>query len=351
MSEVCLLKPAPEHVIDVSRCMRHFAIYGQPWPRRIPLPGTVSFLPTPREEITPESPSKHVSHKALSTLDRKLAAAAAKTYGRPTKASKEERPLKKCKVESASAPVHNAKSLSSRAPPSTARPDSAPAKRRRGRPRLSSLPPSKVKKEDPPPPSFTEQVRTPPSRKNTGSASPQKSSPKRPPLSRAERASEREKQRALLEKEAQAAVQSKKRPNEEPDVFDDRPRKLLKVQPRPLSFRASKLFCKPNPLSFALEAWAGPLVADSDSSEDESGPVTPGDYLSKVENTVKIVQRSSTSMRSDVFKPSPFNFARRRWSSWVESSGRPTTRPKYSDSWSMMPDPCVSDEEVRVFVI
>lgn len=89
------------------RCMRHFAIYDHPWPARTAGQRAL-YMPTPREELTPsESISRRVSAKILSTLDRKLAAAA-KNPGksRLRDDADDEPPAKKRKYEpSASAPV------------------------------------------------------------------------------------------------------------------------------------------------------------------------------------------------------------------------------------------------------
>lgn len=91
------------------RCMRHFAIYDHPWPARTAGQRAL-YMPTPREEVTPsESASRRVSAKVLSTLDKKLAAAA-KNPGksRLRDVADDEPPAKKRKYEtsaSASAKV------------------------------------------------------------------------------------------------------------------------------------------------------------------------------------------------------------------------------------------------------
>ncbi|KAF7970303.1 hypothetical protein HWV62_24438 [Athelia sp. TMB] len=86
---------------ECPRCMRHFAIYGHPWPARTASQRAL-YMPTPREELTPvDSASRRVSAKALSTLDKKLAAAA-KNPGksRLRDISADEPPSKKRKLES-----------------------------------------------------------------------------------------------------------------------------------------------------------------------------------------------------------------------------------------------------------
>ncbi|KAJ7594424.1 hypothetical protein C8J56DRAFT_437183 [Mycena floridula] len=298
---------------ECPRCIRHFAIYAQSWPRRIPLPGSTSSLPTPREERTPESPSKHVSRKALSVLDRKLAAAAAASKS----PHRRDEPPKKQKLISISAPIRTlAAGLKIQASLSSG--PIVPVKRRRGRPRLSSLA-RMVKMEESPPTALTDLPRDTDdiqearaSVSATASVSPQKSSPQKPsPVlrSRAERAMEREKLRVIAEKQANEA-QSKKRANEDPvDLVDARPLKLRKVHPRPLCFTASKLFSKPNPLSFALQVWAGPLIAESSSdiATDLVLPEKPTPTIVELINPMSIAALT--------IKPSPINFARRRWSS------------------------------------
>jgi [histone H4]-N-methyl-L-lysine20 N-methyltransferase len=82
--------------------MRHFAIYGMPWPQRIPPKNAglgSSFIPTPREESTPVDNvlACKVTHKTLSSLDRKLVEAAA--IKKRKRAQSEERSSKKQRTE------------------------------------------------------------------------------------------------------------------------------------------------------------------------------------------------------------------------------------------------------------
>ncbi|KAF8893966.1 hypothetical protein BD779DRAFT_966142 [Infundibulicybe gibba] len=155
--------------------------------------------------------------------------------------------------------------------------------------------------------------------------------------SRAERALERGKAKEENEQES-AAAKNKKRPGQ--DELDDQPRKrprtqdeepviLQRVLPRPASsFRGGRLFSKPNPLSYALQAWGGPVILDESSSEDERQPVTPEDNLSPPGVVIDINMESHAHpslifappppvlpIPALTFKPSPVNFARRRWAS------------------------------------
>ena len=96
-----------------------------------------------------------------------------------------------------------------------------------------------------------------------------------------------------------------------------------KVLPRPASgFRGGRLFSNPNPLRFALYAWAGPLILDESSDDDEKQPETPEDSLSSVadiapteEITDSMFLPSSILPRAPPLtcKPSPFVFAKNRW--------------------------------------
>ncbi|KAF8210388.1 hypothetical protein K438DRAFT_1809596 [Mycena galopus ATCC 62051] len=333
---------------DCPRCIRHFAIYGQAWPCRVSIHGPVFLLPTPREEPTPvESASRRVNQKALSVLDRKLAAAAAdasaSTKSRKRQREEEEMPkLKRRKTEPISR-VETSKSQRGKyvrkgrhsLPGSKILTTYGRGGKKEQKPRSPSPSPSKSKEEeveeidsDAPP----EEVEKP-ARKVRGKA---KAITPLPTLSRAQRAEEREKVRRWqqkvkeeaegdsLDQDEDATSSARKRSSADVEGLEDRPKKkgprpkakdkeaqlpLQKVMPRPSSgFRGGQLFSKPNPLSYALYAWASPLVSTASSSEDESPPVTPED-----EPCVPVfVSPPSIDL---AFKPTPFSFARRRWGS------------------------------------
>ncbi|EEB91427.1 hypothetical protein MPER_10211, partial [Moniliophthora perniciosa FA553] len=228
-----------------------------------------------------------------------------------------------------------------------------PPKRKRGRPRLSSpraqkkLPIHIKVEEDEDvslhPLAFKDQPRRIDGRfeKKSGKSSATKiyipgSAESSPGKTREQRALEREKQKAKLETEA--AAKRNKRSGEGGDSLGDSPSKrskmddeqppLRRMYPKPtLVNRGSNLFSKPNPMSFAARAWAGPLVSDDGtSSEDEKGPVTPEDSAAlsppvTVESNVMPIVAAAPSL---TFKPSPFNLARRRWAS---RSRTPTEEP------------------------
>jgi hypothetical protein len=94
-----------------------------------------------------------------------------------------------------------------------------------------------------------------------------------------------------------------------------------KVLPRPVSgFRGGRLFSNPNPLRFALHAWAAPLILDESSSDDEKQPETPDDGLSSaidIAPAEELMDSMFLPMLSRAppltCKPSPFVFAKNRW--------------------------------------
>ncbi|KAI3618592.1 histone-lysine n-methyltransferase set9 [Moniliophthora roreri] len=346
---------------DCPRCMRHFAIYGIPWPRRVPLPGTAStFVLTPREEGTPVDSMRRVTQKALPTLDRKLAAAAnsSKRKRQSEEAEPEEKPPKKAKIAEHPTP----KSAKGKASRTQAEAEPDPPKRKRGRPRLTSpraqkKPPIPIKVEEDEdvslhPLGFKDQPRRMNGRfeKKPGKPSPTKiyipgSAESSPGKTREQRALEREKQKAKLETEA--AVKRNKRSGEGDDSVGDTPSKrsktdeeqppLRRMYPKPtLVNRGSNLFSKPNPMSFAARAWAGPLVSDDGiSSEDEKGPVTPEDSAAPSPAVAIESDTIVAAVPSLTLKPSPFNLARRRWAS---RSRTPTEEPATLPAEAMEPE-------------
>ncbi|KAF9012422.1 hypothetical protein BDQ17DRAFT_1232159 [Cyathus striatus] len=351
--------------LECPRCIRHFAIYQQAWPHRIPLHGA-AFISTPREESIPAEPStRRVSHKVLPVLDRKLAAAASASIpkvGRPRKQpeGQEEdehgRPVKRRKTDpSPLESISRGKRVSAAVERT---PSPPPIKRKRGRPRKTSpraqkyLAKIKVKEEE------TAQevplVDGPQPRSYNGRFGKKGKSVTQDSVSpRAERAAERVKAKEGAEKQGNMDVnelvdgsmatrtspKNKKRANDTVADEDRSPRKktlrshekgsnegdvMQKVLPRPTSnFRGATLFSNPNPLMFAQHAWAGPVVLDDSSSEDEKGPVTPEeDALSPAAeiagqeiNTSLLLPAPVLPRVPSIYKPTPFTFAKRRWTS------------------------------------
>jgi histone-lysine N-methyltransferase SUV420H len=306
-----------------------------------------------------------VTHKALPVLDRKLAAAAsASAKSRKHDDDSSERPSKRRKTDSKSvvAPspqakkaiqTNNVKKVDNA---TTEVPGEPPVKRKRGRPRLTSPRAMKVKvkveeksahlrdegaKDQPRNPNgrFVEKNGSAPMRKILSLDL------QRPETSRAERAQERERVKNLNE-DADAEGNGgtwtslrRKRGNDGDRDGDGltefsprkrrywRRREFKKVLPHPItSFRGGRLFSNPNPLSFALQAWGGPVILD-ESSEDEKPPVTPDDVQSPPASVIEVESTPDISISSLLipastlprgalsFKPSPFDFAKRRWMS------------------------------------
>lgn len=174
-----------------------------------------------------------------------------------------------------------------------------------------------------------------------------------------------------------------------------RPSKILRSSPRSadgdedpaprnpngsslLRFRGlnAGLLCRPNPTNFARRTWAPPLAEDASPDDEDAegslptiesesnGPVTPQDRTplpipspdqlmfqgkpsleSKIEEAASRLPtpRHSTHSISTIltFKPSPINFARRRWSSTTKSpleSGNGTRRSQRLRPRSSLPD-------------
>ncbi|KAJ7217941.1 hypothetical protein GGX14DRAFT_438985 [Mycena pura] len=359
---------------DCPRCLRHFAIYGQPWPCRVSPDGPVYLLPTPREEGTPvESASRRVNKKALSMLDRKLAAAAAiaSTPSKSHKRQKEEedgRPFKRRKTE----PILRVEtSKSQKDKHSKTGRHSLPGckvlytygRHKRGRKPTSPSPSKSSDKDEDAESEVPAEAGqpVPKVRRQRKTATPQ------PTLSRAQRAEEREKVRRWLEKKDEEEAEediagdpsgsARKRSSADLEDLEDHMKRkiarakerqlpLQKVIPRPGSgFRGGQLFAKPNPLSYALHAWASPLLsAASSSSEDELPPDTPEDDV-----TVHLPSDTCVLARAPsidfTFKPTPFSFARRRWGSSSTPPRDETKRRDLTDSTSQQDDASVSEEE------
>ena len=352
--------------------MRHVAIYGQPWPSRVAQHGT-GFLPTPREDATPpeSTSSKRFSKKSLSIVNNKLAAtASASTKPRKCDDDLNERPTKRQKVERSSKAESEAKvkkvvlQADDKKQPSLSAPPGA--KRRRGRPRLSS-PRRAVKLEE-----KVVQINGPQPRNSNGRFEKKIRVGKRPlstvnppiVISPSETVSKREaavgdpvadegttraaatwaspRRKRSSDAKVHLGLQSKKRGLRSDRVIDETLEPFKKVLPRPRSnFKGGKLFSNPNPLSFALQAWAGPMVVD-ESSEDEQPPVTPPEEDNPSLMVVEVDATSNLSAPllfpppSIAFgpltsKPSPFHFAKRRWVSTSSSCTDPKLRQDFEE--------------------
>lgn len=378
--------------------MRHFAIYQRPWPSRLAPRGTISE--TPREETPVEVITKKVTHKGLPVLDRKLAAAASasasaakfkksKKHARteveeeeveeveqpPTKRRKSELEpiLLKAKVTKT---YQSISKKHKRAPSSEpVEEESERTKRRRGRPRLSSpkrADPS-VKLEDPAPETERSILSQP--RAVNGRFGRKERARKA-----AESAANALAQRALAEGQGLDAEDARKlarykRSNENLEELEEAPRKRVsthataaqhdeagvqRVMPRPMSgFRGGRLFSNPNPLQYALHAWAAPLVLDdsSSSSDDEKQPETPDDADSLAAGIVTPEEEGSAYAAPAVmisrgpltFKPSPFAYAKTRWNGRSLSHGQLSSAKKLAIAETKKA--YLADEEVRTTLV
>lgn len=311
---------------DCPRCMRHFAIYAQPWPSRIPQ-NLAASLPTPRESTPIDGLTKRVTDKGLSTLDRKLATAASAS----SKSSRQDSALKRRKTEPA--PRMETPDVAKQAPsvrpvPSTGVQDGEPPKRKRGRPRLSSpqrVVRSSVNDDKGPVGLKSLAVKNQPRDSNgrfgkkgnyLGRLARQRfmSAHGSVTLSRAQRAMERNRVRFWLERKAEerereeAFSESSSLFNRKRSALDlddlERPGKrarnhdgdessslgahfMSSVRKSPLGFKGMGLLHTPNPMTFARRTW-GDIGSDSNqasdattTSEDETDlPVTPEDDFS-----------------------------------------------------------------------
>ncbi|KAL0577311.1 histone lysine methyltransferase Set9 [Marasmius crinis-equi] len=329
---------------DCPRCMRHMAIYGQSWPRRVPLPGSAStFVLTPREDSAPVETLRRVTQNALPTLDRKLAAVVSSKRKHDSSASVDEpqpAPPKRPRISLSLSPSKSQQEL-----PASASISDAPPKRKRGRPRKHPLPGSVSAPVVPMVKTEEEEISLHPfkdqSRKANGqfgvkasSVAPRggatpSTSASSPARSREQRALEREKKREKLdgkkravEGESEASPSKRGRWAQEP---------MQKMFPKPSPFRSLSggLFSRPNPIRFATQAWAGPLVtSEEEEKEKEKGP-----------SAVAAAEDVLGAMPSLTYKPTPFNFARRRWN----SSSLSTERESSSEDLESLPTPSSSE--------
>ncbi|KAF8161189.1 hypothetical protein B0H34DRAFT_699818 [Crassisporium funariophilum] len=364
---------------DCPRCIRHFAIYERAWPCRIPPHGSISV--TPREEtVPPENVTKRVTNKSILSLNQKIAAAAAMASASTSKQSRkhqreaveepEERSLKRRKSElDPSLKSKVTKTYSTKAKRLEANPSSvsapvlvdAPPKRKRGRPRLSSpkrIVKSAVKLEESAEAEMPTVVVIQPRAQNgrfgkkdrswrksremsgtTGKSSQTERSPEKGDSMGGTRTSPRRKRSGdhlESEESPRKRVAHDYLPTRK-EKQDEGP--AQKVLPRPASgFRGGRLFSNPNPLRYALHAWAGPVILDdsSSSSDDEKHPETPEDDLSPAADIVSPEEDVSTPLflpqplivpRAPlIYKPTPFAFAKNRWNSGSTSFSQSSTR-------------------------
>lgn len=342
------------------RCIRHFAIYQQAWPVRTPAPGSVISW-TPRD-LTPADNTAKSSKKVLKYLKRQAEEATVLKKRQREETDNSPRPQKKMKVSDkivikvkTTTPINSSQRRGVN--------DEQPIKRKRGRPRLSS-PRYRSKahvetevvvkvEEESVEASLKRTFSQPratngrfgrkdkPQRRPSDTATPGLTkSPKSPKNKSDKRADEPSK--------GTWTSPRRKRGNDAglEELEDDRRRKVSrtqsddldaakshqKVMPRRTSgFKGGSLLSNPNPLRFALHAWAGPVVLDESSSEDDSSaPDTPEDILSPAPEivTVEDDELSASALLPAppalhaplIYKPSPFAFSKRRW---VALSGLP----------------------------
>ena len=138
-----------------------------------------------------------------------------------------------------------------------------------------------------------------------------------------------------------------------------------KVLPRPASgFRGGRLFSNPNPLRFALYAWAGPLILDESSDDDEKHPETPEDGLSSAADIAPAEELMDPMFLPSILprappltcKPSPFVFAKNRWNATsaalnkvVDNNRRASTNFTLSEN-NLRPNPRTSHVSSEVIL-
>lgn len=426
-------------VLSCASCMRHCAIYSQPWPARL---ASQVVAPAPRDDG--EASSRRPAPKNAPAVEPKHTAAS------------EERPAKRRKTDQV--PIvemsDKAKELLMAPKRGRGRPRKYPKaedipKRKRGRPRKSSpIRPSRAlphsKSQTSTPVKIRPHISSPVSVKSRSEpASPSSSRGHLKPKSLAVKSQPRDSNGrfgkkattngrfmrkrigSLRSARAQRVLQMAKverwlgdkhagqvETNEEAEdlpvltsgkrgrsVTPDespRPSKKLRSSPRSgdgdedavphnpngsslLRFKGlnASLLCRPNPTNFARRTWAPPPPEDASPDDEDAegslptaesesnGPVTPQDRTplpipspdqlmfqgkpsleSKFEEPAPRLPtpRHSTHSISTIltFKPSPINFARRRWSSTTKSpleSGNGTRR-----SQRLRPRPSLPDE-------
>ncbi|KJA29035.1 hypothetical protein HYPSUDRAFT_128244 [Hypholoma sublateritium FD-334 SS-4] len=335
---------------DCPRCLRHFAIYQRPWPSRVTPRGAISE--TPREETPVEVITKKVTHKGLSFLDRKLAAAASASASAANsrksmkharvEEEEEEEPRSNKRRKSEPEPVLQktkvTKTYSSSASKKNKRvaspepveepvvveepPAPAPPKRKRGRPRL--ITPPRVKLEDAA--DADKAVLSQPRSNNGRFGRKDRFRRRGRSMSSCNSAQKKRAEEKEDNSESDGGRASNKRSHDSVDDVEELPRKktsaqvgqdeaiVQRVLPRPMSgFRGGGLFSNPNPLQYALHAWAGPVVLDDSSSDDEKHPETPDDVDSLAADIATPEEDVTSFVPTLTYKPSPFVFAKSRW--------------------------------------
>ncbi|KAG6845900.1 hypothetical protein H0H87_000706 [Tephrocybe sp. NHM501043] len=339
-----------QRVIDsfANRCMRHAAIYGSPWPHRIHAQG-ITMLPTPRE-ATPSETTSRISHKSLSVLDRKLAAAASASprkhtlnndnADRPTK----RRKMEPVKIDISAKVVKHCKDNQQKRHSLPVDPPAAPQeKRKRGRPRLNRDASGVPIRVPPRTTSLPSTASTQPRNVN-GRFEKKVRSPKADEQtvlsSRAERAIERDRAKAHGEDNTQKDGAPRKRTIDDLNLQElpskrayHRREPAKHLVPRPSSgFKGGQLFSNPNPYRFARQTWAGAATFD-ESSDDGEAPVTPEDVKTPPPTVIEVsatddhieqlpISASVLHRGASIFKPSPLTFAKRRWTSTSSQDGK-----------------------------
>lgn len=315
------------HDLMSCRCIRHFAIYEVAWPRRVPPPGAMSV--TPQDESVPaDINTKNVTEENLSVIDNHIAAAASSS----TSSLENDKKSKKRQPETEAKAERDSKRRKSEIEPGvTRKPNiikitySSVHKRGMNLTSLTQKSSSAVKVEELAHDAEKLVLKLQP-RANNGRFTRKDNSPD--VYSRGNNGSRSSSRRKRANQDL-----------EEPDEAlgdDEHPAEVVapiqKVFPRrPSGFRAGRLFSKPNPQQFALEAWSAPIVDDS-SEEEENQLLTPEDDLSPVAEVVdpdeggavieNDASRSPAFTRASLscINPSPLAFAKSRWNSFRQAT-------------------------------
>jgi hypothetical protein len=218
-----------------------------------------------------DSPTKRVSYKTLSTLDRKLAAAVSASATSESMHVPRKRKISELDDDESLQSVLTPPSQSISAPP-------LQGKRKMGQPRISAIADT---------PSHSDQTNSPtiPSKDQPRCSSEQfgknlSSSSDTAPLTREQRALERGKQRELTERVSSEDQISRKRARaheereadsrmlfsaSDSSADDDIDLTTHKYQPRQSAFRpVVRLSKKPSPLTYCMAAWEHPCIGDGD---------------------------------------------------------------------------------------
>ncbi|KAJ3544506.1 hypothetical protein NMY22_g2756 [Coprinellus aureogranulatus] len=343
---------------ECPRCLRHFAIYQQPWPTRNPAPGTsISFIP---RALTPADHAVKSSTKVLKYLKRQAEEEAVASKKRPREEPQDPNPRPQKVPKGRERIVIRVKPSgpepSSRSAVKATSEEPA-AKRKRGRPRLSSPRPRptrnstpdmsnvtvKVEEEEAMALSFRRnfsQPRAQNGRFGRKDKAPRKSgesiSASRSPRTRSEKKPDSARdtgsawtsprRKRTMEGTMDEDSSPRKSARTADDQQDDSSQRVL---PRRISgLKVGSLLSNPNPLRFARHAWEGPVLLDDSSSSEEStvGPETPDDIQSPAPEIITVedddedeLDASNLTITSPpvhaslTYKPSPHAFSKRRW--------------------------------------